>query len=110
MKLLFDENLSPKLASVLHDVFPGSLHVHDVGLGGASDSDVWAFARQNGLVIVTKDVDFQDLSVLLGAPPKLICIRRGNCSTDEIAMMLRSARDAVASLVANADLAMLTLT
>jgi predicted nuclease of predicted toxin-antitoxin system len=90
--------------------FPGSLHVHDAGLGGASDSDVWAFAQRNGLVIVTKDVDFQDLSVLLGAPPELICIRRGNCSTDEIATMLRSARDVVASLVANADLAMLTLT
>jgi predicted nuclease of predicted toxin-antitoxin system len=109
LTLLFDENLSPRLASALDDVYPGSMHVHDVGLGGATDSDVWAFERQAGLVIVTKDVDFQDLGVLLGAPPKVICIRRGNCSTDEIATMLRRAREAIASLVADPDLGMLLL-
>ena len=32
VKLLLDENLSPKLIRRLADVFPGSVHVHDCGL------------------------------------------------------------------------------
>ena len=37
MKLLFDQNLSPKLTGRLADVYPGSEHVADVGLGRALD-------------------------------------------------------------------------
>jgi predicted nuclease of predicted toxin-antitoxin system len=89
VKLLFDENLSPRLVAELSAEFPGSAHVHDVGLGAAADSAVWDFARDNGFVIVSKDGDFADLSVLYGAPPKIIWIRRGNCSTAAIAALLR---------------------
>ncbi|WP_321572278.1 DUF5615 family PIN-like protein [Calothrix sp. PCC 6303] len=32
MKLVFDENLSPKLSTPLSDIFPGSLDVRDVGM------------------------------------------------------------------------------
>jgi predicted nuclease of predicted toxin-antitoxin system len=32
MKLLFDENLSPKLSTRLSDIFPDSLHIRDVGM------------------------------------------------------------------------------
>jgi len=37
MKLLFDENLSPKLPNRLSDLFPGSLHVRDVGMKATID-------------------------------------------------------------------------
>ena len=37
MKLLFDENLSPKLVRSLEDFFPESVHVRDVGLNAADD-------------------------------------------------------------------------
>jgi len=40
MKLLLDENLSPNLAQLLADLFPGSAHVGDCGLGAASDEEV----------------------------------------------------------------------
>jgi len=56
---------------------------------------------------VTKDADFQDLGVSLDAPPSVIGIRRGNCSTDEVATMPRRDREAIASLVADPDLGML---
>jgi hypothetical protein len=45
MKLLFDENLSPKLARLLVDLFPDSVHVRDVGLKAADDSEVWKHAQ-----------------------------------------------------------------
>ena len=37
MKLLFDQNLSPRLVHLLADLYPGSTHVRDVGLGEADD-------------------------------------------------------------------------
>jgi len=40
MKLLFDENLSHRLVRLLTDVFPDSVHVRDVGLQAADDSEV----------------------------------------------------------------------
>jgi hypothetical protein len=43
-----------------------------------------------GFVIVSKDGDFADLSVLYGAPPKIVWIRRGNCSTAAIVTLLRT--------------------
>lgn len=68
MKLLFDENLSPALVRLLADDYPQSVHVHEAGLGSATDQAVWKHARDNGFVIVSKDSDFVELSVLRGAP------------------------------------------
>ncbi|WP_255513378.1 DUF5615 family PIN-like protein [Tychonema sp. LEGE 07203] len=44
MKLLFDENLSPKLPNRLSDIFPNSLHVRDVGMKSTIDPVVWDYA------------------------------------------------------------------
>jgi len=82
VKLLFDENLSPRLVASLSAEFPGSAHAHEVGLGAASDFAVWDHAKSNGFVIASKDGDFADLSVLRGAPPQVVWIRHGNSSTD----------------------------
>ena len=84
MKLLFDENLSPKLVARLADLFPDSDHVYTIGIDRSSDDDLRHYARQEAFTIVTKDSDFSDLCILLGFPPKVIWIRRGNCSTSEI--------------------------
>lgn len=89
MKLLFDQNLSPVLVEDLHDLFPGSAHTEALGLARADDISIWDYARENGFAIVTKDADFSERVVLYGSPPKVIWIRRGNCSTAEIAEILR---------------------
>lgn len=80
----------------LIDVFPGSAHVHECGLGSADDTTIWEYARQHGFTIVSKDSDFQDRSVLHGHPPKFIWIRADNCSTREIEKLLRNAASAIA--------------
>ena len=90
MKLLFDQNLSPRLVDLLSDVFAGSVHVRTVGLDRSTDEAVWSHARENGLVIVTKDSDFQERSQITGSPPCVVWIRRGNCSTSDIAAILRT--------------------
>lgn len=54
MKLLFEENLSPKMVEALADVFPDSAHVDRIGLGGGSDDDVWRYAKDNGFMLVSR--------------------------------------------------------
>ena len=89
MKLLYDENLAPSLVGELADIFPESLHIREVGLKAAPDPVVWAYAAKAGYIIVSKDADFRQRSFLYGHPPKVIWIRLGNCSTREIANLLR---------------------
>jgi predicted nuclease of predicted toxin-antitoxin system len=88
-RFLFDQNLSPRLVTRLTDLYPNSTHVDTLGLGTSSDRDVWEYARLKDFMIVTKDTDFSELSILLGTPPKVIWIRRGNCSTNDIEKLLR---------------------
>ncbi len=70
MKLLFDENLSPKLVGLLADIYPGSFHVHALGMDSASDTVIWEYAAREGFTIITKDLDFQQRSFALGHPPR----------------------------------------
>ncbi len=89
MKLLFDQNLSPRLTRLLGDLYPGSIHVREVGLREAEDSTIWEYAKQNNFVVISKDSDFQARSLLYGNPPKFIWLRAGNCSVRSIEELLR---------------------
>ena len=92
MKLLFDQNLSPRLPRALSDLFPDSAHVREIGLRDASDAAIWVRAREHGFTIVSKDSDFQQQSLLFGQPPKFIWLRVGNCSAQLVRDVLRGAR------------------
>jgi predicted nuclease of predicted toxin-antitoxin system len=99
VKLLFDENLSPQLVDLLSDLYPGSAHVHQCGLGSADDLAIWGYAKANGFTIASKDSDFEVRSILLGAPPKIICIRTGNCASAEVENHLRAAFEIVRKFI-----------
>jgi len=109
VKLLFDQNLSPSLVSALRDLYPGSVHVRDVGLQDASGETVWKYAAQHRLAITSKDADFHQRSFLFGHPPKVIWIRRGNCSTSEIHGILRARHGEIRAFEENTEGAFLAL-
>lgn len=88
MKLLLDANLAPRLARLIQDDFPGSAHVHAVGVAGLDDEEIWRRAIERDFAIVSKDSDFYHLSMLRGAPPKVVWLRAGNASTAKIAALL----------------------
>ncbi len=48
------------------------------------DAEIWLYAKLNEFVIVTKDADFHERSILDGAPPKVIFLRVGNGPTEVI--------------------------
>jgi predicted nuclease of predicted toxin-antitoxin system len=107
--LLFDQNLSPRLVNRLADLYPGSTHVETAGLETELDKDVWEYARKYDFIIITKDVDFSELELLWGFPPKVIWIRRGNCSTSDIEHLLRESYDSIKSMSEDPDTGILTL-
>ena len=84
MKLLLDQNISPNLVKKLIEQFPDSKHLIDLNLDKATDFEVWEYAKSNNFIIISKDTDFINMNALKGFPPKVICIQRGNCSTDQI--------------------------
>ena len=89
MKLLFDQNLSWRLPIKLADLYLDSQHVRDAGLKESEDIDIWEYAKANDFVIVTKDMDFQQRSLLFGYPPKVVRLRVGNCPVQTIEDLLR---------------------
>jgi predicted nuclease of predicted toxin-antitoxin system len=107
--LLFDENLAVRLVVELADLYPGCAHVGDHGLAGGSDRAIWQYARDKDLMIDTKDEDFQRPSVFFAAPPTVIGIRLGNCSTADVIRLLRKRRDDVNRFLADEEAAFLAL-
>lgn len=95
MKLLVDENLSPRVAQSLQDLYPGSRHIEDCSLLSATDDEIWTYAKTNGFAILTKDSDFSDRGQLEQSPPKVIWLRGGNCSTSQALHVVRNASDRI---------------
>ena len=95
MKLLFDQNISPRLVAELNDLFPGSTHVRELNLQTAPDHRIWFYAAEHGFALASKDSDFQQRSFLEGAPPKVIWVNLGNCTTAEVREALPSRSDEI---------------
>ncbi len=89
MKLLLDENLSDRIIHRIIDLYPGSQHVKTLALANTDDEVIWDYAKANGFVIVSKDADFHQRSLLYGHPPKFVYLRIGNSPTSKIVQVLR---------------------
>ena len=88
MKLLLDENISDRIAARIAEDYPGTVHVKQIDLRRSDDAAIWAYAKENGYVIASKDGDFHQLSLLHGFPPKVIYLNVGNCPTSAILALL----------------------
>ena len=109
MRLLFDENLSPRLVQRLEVVYPDSQHVDLVGLKGQPDLELWEYAARTGLALVSKDNDFRQLSFVRGHPPKIVWLSVGNAGTDAIANLLTEQHRRVEAFNSNPEESLLVL-
>jgi predicted nuclease of predicted toxin-antitoxin system len=109
LRLLLDENLSPRLARALSVAFPESAHVSEVGLSAANDLAIWNYARLNHFMIVTKDDDFESLALVRGAPPKVIIVRAGNTSSADILALLSASAARITTFAGHASEALLVI-
>jgi predicted nuclease of predicted toxin-antitoxin system len=109
VKLLLDENLSTRILSEVLDLYPGSSHVGLLGLSQTSDSIIWEQAKRSSFCIVSKDSDFQQRSLLFGAPPKVIFLKLGNCPTQRIVAVLRGNETVITAFWMDEDACLLVL-
>ncbi len=76
MKLLLDENLSPRLVQLLAARGFPAQHVVHVGMAGATDPEVWTHAFENDQAVVTVNAaDFLRLAAGIDLHPGLIVFR-----------------------------------
>lgn len=80
-----------------------------VSLRQADDPDIWQYAKDHDLTVVTNDEDFRNLYFTKGFPPKIILIKRGNCSTNTIESIIRSNLEIIQQLLTNSELGLLIL-
>ena len=109
MRLLFDEHLSPRLVRRLADLFQDSTHVQLVGLRGARDRALWLYAREQDLVLVSRDADFERLSMELGPPPKVIILRLADGDPAVVEALLRTHAPVIARFADDLELSLLVI-
>jgi len=76
---LFDENLPTKIR---FEISLPIIHVNTLGKG-LTDTKLWEYAKQNNLVIISKDADFSNRMIVSKPPPRVIHLRLGNMKKDE---------------------------
>jgi predicted nuclease of predicted toxin-antitoxin system len=109
MKLLFDQNISFRIVTLLSNVFPDAMQVRGLGLENVTDIEIWQFAQKHDFCIVTFDADFIDISNLKGYPPKIIWLRIGNSTTKSIAHTLTDNKDIITSFHNDQEIAFLEI-
>ncbi|WP_347049928.1 DUF5615 family PIN-like protein [Flavobacterium olei] len=110
MKLLLDANISWRIIKLVESNFLDCFHSKDIKVNQpAKDIEIWNFARENDFTILTHDDDFEKLLLLKGAPPKVIILKTFNKNTKQIAELLISKKEIIASFVCNNELLILEI-
>ena len=79
--------------------YPTCQHVENTGLPiPAKDQEIWKWAKAKDYMIVTNDEDFLNLLMQKGFPPKIILLRTGNQSTQQVAKVLTHHKDDIQAL------------
>ena len=110
MKLLLDANLSWRLSKILSPHFEQIEHVDHCGLQvPATDMEIWDWASRNDAIIVTNDEDYYYFSVQKGFPPKIVLLRTGNQSTNNVAELLIKHASRIQDLYESEDYGLLEI-
>lgn len=81
IKFLCDARLPPALCKSLVAKGYEAIHVIDAGLLYAKDAEIWRYALNQNMVIMTKDSDFSQRSYMVNVSPKIVWIRLPNAKS-----------------------------
>lgn len=96
ISLLLDANISWRSIAVLKKYFLDCLHVDSIGLlVPATDTQIWEYAKQHNLTIVSNDEDFLSLLLSRGFPPKVILLKTGNQTRHKVEEILIELREKI---------------
>lgn len=98
------------IIKLVENDFSGCFHSKDIITNQpAKDIEIWEFAKQNQLTILTHDDDFEKLLLLKGAPPKVIILKTFNKKTKQIAELLVSKKEIIESFISTNELMILEI-
>jgi predicted nuclease of predicted toxin-antitoxin system len=98
MKLLLDMNLSPRWVGLLNKAGFEAVHWSAIGSGSAADVEIMTFARHQGYVVLTHDLDFGAILAATRAnKPSVVQLRSENLSIDVIGQSVIDALREVAT-------------
>jgi len=109
MKLLLDQNISHRVALALSSLSINITQVRALGLEGATDIEIWTFAKRHDYTIVTFDSDFLDLVSYRGFPPKVVRLGCGNQRSSFIAALLEDKYSEIEDFIKDAEAGYLEL-
>lgn len=81
-----DCHFSPIIAKWINEIssfkcFSG----YSLNINSLTDWEIYNKAKEAGsIIIISKDTDFGQIIMLNGSPPKLISVKKGNCSNKEM--------------------------
>ncbi|HEX8652282.1 MAG TPA: DUF5615 family PIN-like protein [Pyrinomonadaceae bacterium] len=89
MTIWIDAQMSPAIATWISINFSvNAVAVRDLGLRGASDTEIFQAAKRDNAVVMTKDSDFVLLLDRFGPPPRVIWVTCGNTSNARLKEIL----------------------
>jgi len=105
MKYWIDAQLPPSLAIWLSEQFKvNAIALRDIGLRDAQDDEIFKAARLENAVVITKDSDFVDLVLRLGAPPQILWITCGNATNQHLQKLLSTTFESAHQMLKNGEL------
>ena len=107
MKLLLDQNISYRIVKRITSTYPGSEQVRRLGLENKTDREIWNFAKNENFTIVTFDSDFYDMSILQGHPPKVIWLKVGNSTTQNLESILIEKSNQIIAFIEDSEISCL---
>jgi predicted nuclease of predicted toxin-antitoxin system len=92
MKILVDMNLSPDWVEVLRESVSQAVHWSAIGSSNAADTTITEYARREGFVILTQDMDFGAILAASGdISPSVILLRAGRVTPSRLGLQVISA-------------------
>ena len=105
MSYWIDAQLPPALAVWLSEEFKvTAVALRDIGLRDAQDDEIFKAAKLENAVVVTKDSDFVDLVLRLGAPPQILWITCGNASNQYLQKLFSATFENAHQMLVNGEL------
>lgn len=104
MKFWLDAQLPPALAVTLSERFTVEARaLRELGLRDAADNEIFAAARRENAVIVTKDRDFVELVQRLGIPPQILWLTCGNLTNRHLQQLFERTFSEALELLGNGE-------
>jgi predicted nuclease of predicted toxin-antitoxin system len=100
---LIDAQLPVGLIRLFQQAGHEAAHVYEVGLLGARDGEIRAFAARAGMIVVTKDRDFATMRQLSSRAPRVVWIRTGNTTNHALRTRLEPAMDEILAALAEGE-------